>query len=81
MQVSVADAKNKLPELIKAVEDGESVTICRRGVPVVDIVRTKRPQTKKRKLGTMKGKIKIIDPDWWKPMTDEEVEDFIEGRY
>lgn len=81
MQVSVADAKNKLPKLIKAVEDGEPVTICRRGVPVVDIVRTKRPPVKKRKLGTMKGRIKIIDPDWWKPMTDEEVDDFIGGRY
>ncbi|HET9408236.1 MAG TPA: type II toxin-antitoxin system prevent-host-death family antitoxin [Candidatus Sulfotelmatobacter sp.] len=81
MQVSVADAKNKLPELIKAVEDGEAVTICRRGVPVVDIVRTKRPSAKKPKLGTMKGRIKINDPDWWKPMTDKEVDDFIEGRY
>lgn len=80
MQVSVADAKNKLPELIKAVEDGEKVTICRRGVPVVDIVRTETPTLKKRKLGTLKGKIKILDPDWWKPMTDEEVEDFIAGR-
>ena len=27
MKVSVADAKNKLPELIKVVEDGETVTI------------------------------------------------------
>src|SRR5258706_592430 len=36
MKVSVADAKNKLPELIKAVEDGETVTICRRGVSAVD---------------------------------------------
>ena len=69
MQVSVADAKNKLPELIKAVEDGEAVTICRRGVPVVDIVRTQAPTRKKPKFGTLKGKIKIIDPDWWKPMT------------
>ena len=25
MKVSVADAKNKLPELIKAAEDGETV--------------------------------------------------------
>jgi prevent-host-death family protein len=41
MKVSVADAKNKLPELIKAVENGESVTIYRRGVPAVDIIRTK----------------------------------------
>jgi prevent-host-death family protein len=80
MQVSVADAKNKLPELIKAVEDGEPVTICRRGVPVVDIVRTKEPSRKERTLGSLKGKIQILDPDWWKPMSDEEVEDFLAGR-
>jgi antitoxin (DNA-binding transcriptional repressor) of toxin-antitoxin stability system len=80
MQVSVADAKNKLPELIKAVEAGERVTICRRGHPVVDIVRTRAPGTRPRKFGTMRGKIKIHDPDWWKPMTDEEVDAFLEGR-
>jgi prevent-host-death family protein len=80
MQVSVADAKNKLPELIKAVEDGEAVTICRRGVPVADIVRTRQPNRKKRTLGTLKGKIQINDPDWWKPMTDEEAEEFLAGR-
>jgi hypothetical protein len=59
----------------------EAVTICRRGVPVVDIVRTQEPTRKKPKFGTLKGKIKIIDPDWWKPLTDEEVDDFLEGRY
>ncbi len=80
MKVSVADAKNKLPELIKAVEDGNPVTICRRGVPVVDIVRTKKPGRKKRILGTLKGKIRILDPNWWKPMTDGEVETFLSGR-
>ncbi len=79
MQVSVANAKNKLPELIKAVEDGESVTICRRGVPVVDIVRTEAPTRKKPMFGTLKGKIEILDPDWWKPMSDEEVEDLFGG--
>ena len=75
MQVSVANAKNKLPELIKAVEQGEPVTICRRGVPVVDIVRTSEPSRKKPVFGTLKGKIQIIDPDWWKPMTDREIDD------
>jgi prevent-host-death family protein len=80
MQVSVAEAKNKLPELIKAVEDGQPVTICRRGVPVVDIVRTKKAARKKRALGTLKGKIQILDPNWWRPMTDKEVEDFLAGR-
>jgi len=80
MQVSVADAKNNLPELIKAVEDGKPVTICRRGVPVVDIVRTKKPTRKKRTLGTLKGTIKVLDPNWWKPMTDDETEAFLAGR-
>jgi prevent-host-death family protein len=79
MQVSVADAKNKLPELIKAAERGEAVTICRRGVPVVDIVRTKKPTRKKRTLGTLRGKIQVLDPNWWKPMTDEEVDAFLTG--
>jgi prevent-host-death family protein len=81
MNLNVADAKNKLPELIKAVEGGESVTICRRGVPVVDIVRTRKPARSSRKFGTLKGKIQILDPDWWKPMGPEEVDAFLEGRY
>jgi len=34
--VNVAGAKNKLPQLIKAVENGASVTICRRGGAVAD---------------------------------------------
>ena len=67
MQVSVTAAKNKLPELIKAVEDGLPVTICRRGVPVVDIVRTRDLNRRKRTLGTLRGKIQVLDPDWWKP--------------
>ncbi|MGA8410007.1 MAG: type II toxin-antitoxin system prevent-host-death family antitoxin [Candidatus Acidiferrales bacterium] len=80
MKVSVAEAKNKLPELIKAAEDGESVTICRRGVPAVDMIRTKEPNRKKRRLGTLKGKIQILEPEWWRPLSDDEAEAFVEGR-
>ncbi len=80
MKVSVAEAKNKLPELIRAVEDGEPVTICRRGLPVVDLVRTAKPAGKKRMLGTLRGRIQVLDPNWWRPMTDEEVEAFLDGR-
>ncbi len=71
MQVSVTAAKNKLPELIKAVEDGLPVTICRRGVPVVDIVRTRDLNRRKRTLGTLRGKIQVLDPDWWKPIATD----------
>jgi antitoxin (DNA-binding transcriptional repressor) of toxin-antitoxin stability system len=81
VQVSVAEAKNKLPALIKRAESGERVTICRRGSPVADLVRSEAPGRRKPKLGTLKGKIKILDPDWWKPMTEKETEAFLEGRY
>lgn len=80
MRVSVADAKNRLPGLIKAVEDGETVTICRRGVPVVDLVPTKKPRSDKPKFGTLRERIQEIDPDWWKPMNEEEADAFLEGR-
>ena len=81
MQVSVAEAKNRLPKLIKREEGGERVTICRRGRPVADLVRSEMGSDRKPKLGTLKGKIKILDPNWWKPMTEEETERFLAGRY
>jgi prevent-host-death family protein len=80
MKISVADAKNKLSELIKAVENGETVTICRRGVPTVDIVRTATPTGRAPKFGTMRDKIIIHDPDWARSMTDEEVDAMLEER-
>lgn len=80
MKVSVAEAKNTLPKLIKAVEDGESVTIYRRGTPVVDIVRTTKAHPERPEFGTLKGKIRALDPDWWKPMTDEDVDALVDGR-
>jgi prevent-host-death family protein len=80
VKVSVAEAKNRLPQLIKAVEDGEPVTICRHGTPVVDIVRTTKADSERPKFGTLKGKVTVLDPEWWKPMTNDEVEAFIDGR-
>jgi len=80
MKISVADAKNTLPRLIKAVEAGESVTIYRHGTPVVDLVRTAKADPEKPKFGTLTGKVTLHDADWWKPMTGDEVDDFIDGR-
>jgi len=80
MKISVADAKNTLPKLIKAVEDGESVTICRHGTPVVDLVRTTKADPRKPRFGTLKDKVSVVDPDWWKPMSDDEVDALVDGR-
>jgi hypothetical protein len=47
---------------------------CRRHRP------DKAPNGKKRKLGALKGKIQILDIDWWKPMSEDEADAFVEGR-
>jgi antitoxin (DNA-binding transcriptional repressor) of toxin-antitoxin stability system len=71
MNVSVAEAESKLPELLEMVETGETVTICRDGLPVAEIVQAKPPAKKGApKFGTLNGKITIHDPDWWKPMSE-----------
>jgi prevent-host-death family protein len=71
MEVSTAEAKNRLPELIRAVEDGEQVVITRHGRPVAQIA---PPPLGRRKpvLGGMKDRIRLL-PGWDDPITEEEV--------
>jgi prevent-host-death family protein len=40
--VSIKDAKNRLTELARLVEQGETVTVTRNGKPVLDLVPHKR---------------------------------------
>ena len=72
MKVSVAEAKNKLTQLLQQVEKGERVTICRHGAPVADLIPAMSIDRKRRQFGTLRGRIKILDPDWAKPQNDVE---------
>jgi hypothetical protein len=56
------------------------VTIYRHGTPVVDIVRTTKADPKTPKFGTLTGKVTAHDPDWWKPMTEDEAEALLDGH-
>lgn len=69
--VGIAEAKNMLPELIRAVEAGEQVVITRHGVPVAQIG---PPPAPKRKviLGGMEGQIRF-KPGWNEAITEEEL--------
>ena len=59
MDVSIAEAKNRLPELIRAVEDGETIVITRHGKPVAQIA-PPPPQRRKVRLGGMKHHIQLL---------------------
>ncbi len=76
MDVSVADAKNRLTQLIRAVEGGESVVITRNGKPVAQLT---RPPLERRQVrfGTMRGRIKM-KPGWDKPIS---LDQFLAGDF
>jgi prevent-host-death family protein len=68
MNVSIAEAKNRLPKIIRAVELGEEVVITRHGRPVAQIVPA--PQRREVKLGGMKDVIQL--PPGWDTAIDED---------
>ncbi|MGO9261107.1 MAG: type II toxin-antitoxin system Phd/YefM family antitoxin [Bryobacteraceae bacterium] len=81
MQLNVHEAKTQLSRLLEMVEQGESIVIARNGKPVAELVPC-------RKRGIQFGSGRedpdvnqdAVAGDWWKAMSDEEVEDFFERR-
>jgi len=69
MDVSIADAKNRLPQLIRAVENGEKVVITRDGKPVAQLA-PPPPERRKVRLGAMRGRIQLL-PGWDAPIDPE----------
>jgi prevent-host-death family protein len=71
MDVSVAEAKNRLPELIRAMEDGEPVIITRHGKPVAQIAPAP-PERRRIRWGAMRDRVKLL-PGWDAPISEEEL--------
>jgi prevent-host-death family protein len=78
MQVNVHEAKTRLSHLLELVEQGETVTIARHGKPVAELIPARG---KGFPFGIAKAD-PLVPPgdDWWQPMTDEEVEAWIDGK-
>ncbi len=66
----MSEAKNKLPELIKQAEAGGRVTITKRGIPVVEIIKKQDDQPRKRIFGGLGDKVIVLDPNWGRPQND-----------
>jgi prevent-host-death family protein len=66
VDVSIAEAKNRFTQLIRAVEQGESVVITRNGRPVAQILPAP-PSRRKVRLGSMRDRIRL-HPGWDEPL-------------
>jgi prevent-host-death family protein len=76
MKVSIHAAKTNLSKLIEAALAGEDVIIARGAKPVVRLVPI--PQ-KKFIVGLLRGKVPPGGPDFFEPMTEEDLAAW-EGR-
>lgn len=79
MQFNVHEAKTRLSQLLEMVEEGETVVIARHGKAVAELIPARQ------NIGFPFG-IARQEPlvpagnEWWRPMTDAEAEDWIEGQ-
>ena len=69
LSVSVYETKARLSQLLNQVEQGEQVIITRHGKPVAQLLPV-TPAAKHRKLGTLRGRLRIAD-DFDAPLPDE----------
>ena len=80
-QFNVHQAKTQLSRLLEMVENGKRVVIARNGRPIAELVPA-------RKAGLIPGSSKndptvdheAVGGDWWRAMTDEEADEFLEGK-
>lgn len=68
--INVCQARIRLSELIDRAAVGEEVVIARRGRPVAKLLAYAPPAGRRRKLGTLKGKVRM-SRDFNAPLSDE----------
>jgi prevent-host-death family protein len=78
--VNIHEAKTHFSSLVERVESGETVIIARRGKPVVKLVAVEEttPVQRKRRLGFMRGQIKV--PDDFDRMFEDEIAEMFNGK-
>ena len=78
MDVSIDEAKERLADLIHAVEEGQKVVITREGKAVAQIAPPPpTPERREVRFDTMRGRIHT-KPGWDDPITEDQ---FISGDF
>jgi antitoxin (DNA-binding transcriptional repressor) of toxin-antitoxin stability system len=72
IRVNIHEAKTNLSKLIERAEKGETIIVCRRNEPVVEMRATPGSSSKRRVFGGARGKIKI-PPTFFDPLSDDEL--------
>ena len=74
IKVNVAEARASFSRYIAAVERGETITVCRRNVPVAEIRRVPNAPRSKRPVGIDRGM--EIPESFFEPLPDDVLDGF-----
>jgi antitoxin (DNA-binding transcriptional repressor) of toxin-antitoxin stability system len=68
--LSVEEAQAQLPKLIEQLQPGEEIVITRDQKPVARLIGEAKPDQPPRRLGTLKGSVLYMAPDFNAPLED-----------
>lgn len=68
--VTIEEAQKKLPELIAQLAAGEELIITAAGQPLAKVISQASPTTPVRRLGTLRGSVLYMAPDFDEPLED-----------
>lgn len=78
IRINIHEAKAKLSEYVVRAEEGETVVICRRNVPVAELRGVARAPAGRRPVGLAKGLFQVPD-DFDAPLPDALIDAFEGG--
>ncbi|HEY3353657.1 MAG TPA: type II toxin-antitoxin system Phd/YefM family antitoxin [Polyangia bacterium] len=78
LKVNVGEAKAHLSRLLRRLERGETVLLCRRNEPIAELRPITRRPSRPRPIGLARGRF-TVPPSFFEPLPDELTAAF-EGR-
>ena len=74
-KVNIHEAKTHLSRYLEEVENGETVVVCRRNVPIAEIRRLPQPLDTARPVGGAKGRFRVPE-SFFEPLPEDLLNDF-----
>ena len=78
IRVNIHEAKAHLSRLLKQLQQGERIVLCKRNVPVAELVSLPQPRTQPRPIGGARGEFEL-SPAFFEPLPEETLTAF-EGK-
>jgi antitoxin (DNA-binding transcriptional repressor) of toxin-antitoxin stability system len=78
IRLNIHEAKTHLSRYLPLLEQGETIILCKRNVPIAEIKPIEKRRTEPRKLGLARGEFEVTD-EFFEPLPEELLAAF-EGR-